>query len=266
MSARSLACGLLPVSATLCRHWIGKAVLSLFAAEELHLKIVLVSPAHSHFMASHPHPFSHLISGDARVRAASLRAWSFLFTSLNATLTAPAVESVMADVAGLLHDGDVDVRGAAGEVAALMCDCCGLADILEEEEDGEEEEEEEEGDEEAAAAKVCGWDYVCGSYAGLCVWSREEGVCSTTLAPHGYGRPCMLRAWHGEQRGHQHDGRRSRWSRRPLARTTAVIVSPTPPTHSIELSLLITPSQNIPPLNEAPVTPPPPLTPHHPHI
>lgn len=69
-------------------------------------------------------------TGDAKVRACAVRAWSFLATSLNSVLSTPTVESVMCDIAGLLHDGDVDVRNASGELAALLCDVCGVGAML----------------------------------------------------------------------------------------------------------------------------------------
>jgi hypothetical protein len=59
--------------------------------------------------------------GDSVPRAAALRAWSLLFTSLGSPLSASEVEGVLADMADILEGSrNVDVRGAAGEVVAVL--------------------------------------------------------------------------------------------------------------------------------------------------
>jgi len=90
----------------------------------------------------------------AGLRAAALRGWTFLFTSLSSLPNAAAVEALLPALAALLHDGDVEVRAAAGEAIAVVYHTCGLDEleaVLEEEVEEEEEEEEEEEAEEKEA-------------------------------------------------------------------------------------------------------------------
>ncbi|GBF93321.1 hypothetical protein Rsub_06359, partial [Raphidocelis subcapitata] len=82
----------------------------------------------------------------APLRAAALRGWTFLFTSLAALPDAAAVEALLPAAAALLHDGDVELRAAAGEAIAVVYHTCGLDQLEavlegEEEEEGEDEEE-----------------------------------------------------------------------------------------------------------------------------
>ncbi|KAF6258563.1 interferon-related developmental regulator-domain-containing protein [Scenedesmus sp. NREL 46B-D3] len=88
----------------------------------------------------------------AKLRAAALRGWAFLFTSLSNPLSTRQLEAELAALSALLHDADVDVRAAAGEGLGLLYSSCGLgdSDFGEEEdlddllEEGEEEEEQQE--------------------------------------------------------------------------------------------------------------------------
>jgi hypothetical protein len=81
------------------------------------------------------------------LRAAALRGWAFLYTSLSSPLSTRQLEAELAALSALLHDADVDVRSAAGEGLGLLYSSCGLGDSdFGEEEDlddliGEEEEE-----------------------------------------------------------------------------------------------------------------------------
>ncbi|KAI8467634.1 MAG: interferon-related developmental regulator family protein [Monoraphidium minutum] len=86
--------------------------------------------------------------GGAALRAAALRGWTFLFTSLNALPDGGAVEALLPALAGLLHDGDVEVRAAAGEAIAVVYHACGLDEldsILENGDDDDEDGDDEEG-------------------------------------------------------------------------------------------------------------------------
>lgn len=92
----------------------------------------------------------------AALRAAALRGWTFLFTSLNSLPDASAVEALLPALAALLHDGDVEVRAAAGEAIAVVYQTCGLDDlesILEEDEEDEGDEDDDEEEEPAGAGK-----------------------------------------------------------------------------------------------------------------
>jgi hypothetical protein len=85
----------------------------------------------------------------AKLRAAALRGWAFLYTSLSSPLSTRQLEAELAALSALLHDADVDVRAAAGEGLGLLYSSCGLGDSdFGEEEDLDEliEEEEEEED------------------------------------------------------------------------------------------------------------------------
>mmetsp|Transcript_33375 Transcript_33375/g.84567 ORF Transcript_33375/g.84567 Transcript_33375/m.84567 type:complete len:447 (-) Transcript_33375:563-1903(-) len=126
-------------------------------------------------------------TGEAKVRACSVRAWSFLATSLNTLLSAPTVESVMCDVATLLHDADVDVRNAAGELAALLCDVCGVGALLADaearsegaseeglSEDGGEEGEEAAGGDSAASKGLGGLEGVVGRMRDLATGHKAD--------------------------------------------------------------------------------------------
>jgi hypothetical protein len=64
----------------------------------------------------------------AKLRAAALRGWAFLYTSLNSQFSSRQLESLMASFADLLHDPEVEVRAAAGEGLALLYQASGLAD------------------------------------------------------------------------------------------------------------------------------------------
>jgi hypothetical protein len=56
----------------------------------------------------------------SKVRAAAMRAWSFLYTSLRHSPSSDALQPLLPVLAAALHDGDVDVRGAAGEALTLV--------------------------------------------------------------------------------------------------------------------------------------------------
>lgn len=89
------------------------------------------------------------------LRAAALRGWTFLFTSLNALPGADAVDALLPALATLLQEVDVELRAAAGEAIAVVYHACGLGDleaILEAEAEEDEDEEEGAGIEGAAAA------------------------------------------------------------------------------------------------------------------
>ena len=61
------------------------------------------------------------VGGDAGPRAAALRGWALVFTSLDSMLGGAEVEGLLAEMAVLVADKSVEVRSAAGEVAALLC-------------------------------------------------------------------------------------------------------------------------------------------------
>ncbi|KAG2494825.1 hypothetical protein HYH03_007066 [Edaphochlamys debaryana] len=89
--------------------------------------------------------------GDAKVRAAAVRAWSFLLTTLDHSPSGPEAAAVLAALARLLNEDqrNLELRSAAGEGVAVLRACCsaGVMDALvegeEEGEDGEEGEEED---------------------------------------------------------------------------------------------------------------------------
>jgi hypothetical protein len=85
-----------------------------------------------------------------KLKAAALRGWSFLYTSLNTPLDSRQLETQLAALAGLLHDSDVEVRQAAGEVLALLYNTCSLRDELEDDEDGEDGYDDDDDDDDAA--------------------------------------------------------------------------------------------------------------------
>ncbi|KAF8064543.1 PSL5 [Scenedesmus sp. PABB004] len=64
----------------------------------------------------------------AKLRAAALRGWAFLFSSLSAPPPPRVLEAQLAALAALLHDPEVEVRAAAGEGLALLYHVCGLGD------------------------------------------------------------------------------------------------------------------------------------------
>eukprot|EP00879_Flechtneria_rotunda_P005858 GHRR01006164.1.p1 GENE.GHRR01006164.1~~GHRR01006164.1.p1 ORF type:complete len:310 (+),score=131.66 GHRR01006164.1:1275-2204(+) len=67
-----------------------------------------------------------------KLRAAALRSWAFMFTSLSNPISSSSqLEAQLATLAGLLHDSDVEVRAAAGEALALVYHASGLADSTE---------------------------------------------------------------------------------------------------------------------------------------
>eukprot|EP00195_Chlamydomonas_chlamydogama_P015533 CAMPEP_0202900152 /NCGR_PEP_ID=MMETSP1392-20130828/10135_1 /ASSEMBLY_ACC=CAM_ASM_000868 /TAXON_ID=225041 /ORGANISM="Chlamydomonas chlamydogama, Strain SAG 11-48b" /LENGTH=272 /DNA_ID=CAMNT_0049586485 /DNA_START=182 /DNA_END=997 /DNA_ORIENTATION=+ len=87
--------------------------------------------------------------GDGPTRAAALRGWSLLFTSLNSVLPSSVVERLMAELAGLLHENKVvEVRSAVGEAITLLyhtsCTARRGSDYEDSEEEGHEGEEGEE--------------------------------------------------------------------------------------------------------------------------
>lgn len=65
-----------------------------------------------------PPPF---LKGEAGPRAAALRGWTLLFTSLSSVLSTPEVEGALQQMATLIADKSVDVRSAAGGVVAALC-------------------------------------------------------------------------------------------------------------------------------------------------
>eukprot|EP00775_Hariotina_reticulata_P006732 gene6732-6952_t len=74
-----------------------------------------------------------------KLKAAALRGWSFLYTSLNTPLGSRQLETQLAALAGLLHDADVEVRQAAGEVLALLYNTCSLREELEDDDDDDDD-------------------------------------------------------------------------------------------------------------------------------
>lgn len=62
-----------------------------------------------------------LPAGEAGPRAAALRGWTLLFTSLSSVLSTPEVEGALQQMATLIADKSVDVRSAAGGVVAALC-------------------------------------------------------------------------------------------------------------------------------------------------
>ncbi|GIL47863.1 hypothetical protein Vafri_4505 [Volvox africanus] len=90
--------------------------------------------------------------GDAKARAAAVRGWSFLLTSLDNQLRDDEATACLAALAGLMDERDLELRTAAGEAAAVLrCSCSegilsSLAEADKEEDADEEEEEEEEED------------------------------------------------------------------------------------------------------------------------
>lgn len=78
--------------------------------------------------------------GEAVARAAALRGWSLLFTTLSGLLSGPEVEALLQQMASLIGDKAVEVRSAAGEVVALLCSSYRwfLQSVEEEDEDAEE--------------------------------------------------------------------------------------------------------------------------------
>jgi hypothetical protein len=103
------------------------------------------------------------VADSAKLRATALRGWAFLYTSLSAPLSTRQLEAELAALAALLHDGDVDVRAAAGEGLGLLYHSCGLGDSdfgeeedlddLIEEEEEEEEQQQQQQDELAPAGE-----------------------------------------------------------------------------------------------------------------
>ena len=75
-----------------------------------------------------------------KVRAAAMRAWSFLYTSLRHSPSSATLEPLLPTLASQLHDPDVEARAAAGEALALIYHTTSLADENSSEEDEEEEE------------------------------------------------------------------------------------------------------------------------------
>ena len=59
--------------------------------------------------------------GDPGPRAASLRGWALIFTSLDSMLGTAEVGGLLSEMAVLVADKSVEVRSAAGEVVALLC-------------------------------------------------------------------------------------------------------------------------------------------------
>jgi hypothetical protein len=93
--------------------------------------------------------FTAAATDAAKPRAAALRGWAFLYTSLTSPLSTRQLEAELSALSALLHDADVDVRAAAGEGLGLLYSSCGLGDSnFGEEEDLDDliEEEEEEED------------------------------------------------------------------------------------------------------------------------
>lgn len=80
----------------------------------------------------------------AKVKAAALRSWAFLYTSLNTPLSSRQLDGQLAALAGLLHDQDVEVRQAAGEGLALLYNTCGLAECDEEDDEDDYSQDEDE--------------------------------------------------------------------------------------------------------------------------
>ncbi|KAF5829468.1 interferon-related developmental regulator-domain-containing protein [Dunaliella salina] len=129
--------------------------------------------------------------GDAKGRAAAIKSWTLLFTSLSALPQGSVVEDLLAQLARLLHDTrEVEVRNAVGEAVGTLVHCCGLGELCTREANGQGETgdsdleadgEEEEGleDHDVEAEGVQGNRHTCeegrrGASSG--VEEGEEGV------------------------------------------------------------------------------------------
>ena len=71
------------------------------------------------------HNFNATAGGEGGPRAAALRGWTLLFTSLDSMLSSREVEGLLEEMVALVGDKSVDVRSAAGEVVALLSRCEG---------------------------------------------------------------------------------------------------------------------------------------------
>ncbi|KAG2444151.1 hypothetical protein HYH02_009090 [Chlamydomonas schloesseri] len=87
--------------------------------------------------------------GDPKARAAAVRGWSFLLTSLDGQLSEAEAAACLAGLAAALQpeQRDHELRTAAGEALGVLRACCS-ARVLQALEEGEEEEEEDGGGEE----------------------------------------------------------------------------------------------------------------------
>lgn len=91
--------------------------------------------------------------GDARVRAAATRAWSFVLTSTSPRVIGAAeIEGLLANLAGMLQSTDVELRSAAGEAVALIMSKYDMQSLLGQEGDDEDEEGDEETQEQEERA------------------------------------------------------------------------------------------------------------------
>ncbi|EFJ48631.1 hypothetical protein VOLCADRAFT_90800 [Volvox carteri f. nagariensis] len=64
--------------------------------------------------------------GDVKARAAAVRGWSFLLTSLNGEMRDDEATSCLAALAGLMNERDLELRTAAGEAVAVLRCCCSI--------------------------------------------------------------------------------------------------------------------------------------------
>ena len=71
------------------------------------------------------HTLNATAGGEGGPRAAALRGWTLLFTSLDSMLSSREVEGLLEEMVALVGDKSVDVRSAAGEVVALLSRCEG---------------------------------------------------------------------------------------------------------------------------------------------
>eukprot|EP00878_Enallax_costatus_P009617 GHUV01010048.1.p1 GENE.GHUV01010048.1~~GHUV01010048.1.p1 ORF type:complete len:478 (+),score=174.07 GHUV01010048.1:287-1720(+) len=145
----------------------GKGVAVKVAAVEAAAICCFVSSEDEHTTIEVMEDLQKLWNKDSpKLKAAALRGWAFLYTSLNSPLSSKQLDSQLAALAALLHDPDVEVRQAAGEGLALLYNTCGLAECDEQdyddddvdeylpEEDGLDCEQQQEGSSEPAAASA----------------------------------------------------------------------------------------------------------------
>ncbi|GLC45151.1 hypothetical protein PLESTB_000430000 [Pleodorina starrii] len=136
--------------------------------------------------------------GDAKVRAAAVRGWSFLVTLLDCQMGEHEAAACLGALAGLLGERDLELRTAAGEAVGVMR-ACGCADhVLDEMLDEQDEQQQREEDERAGDEEE---DEDCGE--------EKDGVGSAAAAGGRSGGGSSSRKQQQQQHANGRGGRRA---------------------------------------------------------
>lgn len=112
--------------------------------------------------------------GEAGPRAAAMRGWTLLFTSLGRVMRSCEVESILQEMADQIGDKSVDVRSSAGGVVAAVC--ASYKFLQPPGSEGAEEEDDVDEGSEASSADISNLDGLVDRMRDLATHNRHDAL------------------------------------------------------------------------------------------